>query len=280
MRTALELQGRTNLAAVYHNLPTPFLCEEIVRRREGRLAHLGPLVVRTGHHTDRAPNDKFVVREPSSEEKVWWGPSNQPLSPERFEALRQRMLAYLQGNDLFVQDCFLCAVRTSRLSVRVRDHSAKHRLLRWPVVPRLYAVPRGVRLGHGALRSAARDGLLCAGAADRRDDVQQGTTAEGIHLGAMAGTVDLVQRVSTGIEVRGDVLRLTPELPQMERLDMRIRYRGHSLDLRLTRASLTIRGRDGTVPPITLCVDGEVCEFVSGTTRVFGLNDDATHIET
>ena len=67
-------------------------------------------------------------------------------------------------------------------------------------------------------------------------DIQQGTTAEGVHLGAMAGTVDLVQRVSTGIEVTGDVLRLNPQLPQeLERLDMRIRYRGHSLDLRLTR---------------------------------------------
>lgn len=105
-------------------------------------------------------------------------------------------------------------------------------------------------------------------------DIQQGTTAEGIHLGAMAGTVDLVQRVSTGIEVRGDVLRLTPELPrEMDRLDMRIRYRGHSLDLRLTRASLTIRGRDGAAPPITLCVDGELCEFTNGTTRFFRLND-------
>ena len=76
-------------------------------------------------------------------------------------------------------------------------------------------------------------------------DIQHGTTREGVHLGAMAGTVDLVQRVSTGIEVAGDVLRLNPQLPQeIDRLDMRIRYRGHSLDLRLTRDSLTVRGRD------------------------------------
>lgn len=108
-------------------------------------------------------------------------------------------------------------------------------------------------------------------------DIQQGTTAEGVHLGAMAGTVDLVQRVSTGIEVRGDVLHLAPALPrEMKRLDMRIRYRGHSLDLHLTRAALTIRGRDGTAPPITVCIDGEAFEFVSGTNRVFRLNDDAT----
>ena len=108
-------------------------------------------------------------------------------------------------------------------------------------------------------------------------DVQQGTTAEGVHLGAMAGTVDLVQRVSTGLEVRGDILHLAPELPrEMERLDMRIRYRGDSLDLRLTRDSLTVRGRDGTASPITLCVDDKISEFASGVTRVFRLKDAAT----
>lgn len=73
----------------------------------------------------------------------------------------------------------------------------------------------------------------------------------------MVGTVDQVLRVSTGIEVRGEVLRLNPELPrEMERLDMRIRYRGHSLDLRLTRDSLTVRGHDAAEPPFFLCVDG------------------------
>ena len=112
-------------------------------------------------------------------------------------------------------------------------------------------------------------------------DIQQGTTAEGVHLGAMAGTVDLVQRVSTGIEVRGDVLHLAPELPrELERLDMRIRYRGHSLDLRLTRDALTIIGRDGAAPPITLCVDGQIREFASGAIRVFRLSDNANDGET
>jgi trehalose/maltose hydrolase-like predicted phosphorylase len=86
-----------------------------------------------------------------------------------------------------------------------------------------------------------------------------------------------MQRVSTGIEVRGDVLRLNPELPQeMKRLDMRIRYRGHSLDLQLTRDSLRVRGRDGAAAPISLCIDDKVYEFVSGTTRVFRLNTEPT----
>lgn len=117
-------------------------------------------------------------------------------------------------------------------------------------------------------------GFFAAALQSDVSDVQRGTTAEGVHLGAMAGTVDLVQRVSTGIEVRGDVLRLNPELPrEMERLDMRLRYRGHTLDLRLTRDSLTVRGHDGAAPPISLCVDGKDCAFVSGTTRVFRLEN-------
>jgi trehalose/maltose hydrolase-like predicted phosphorylase len=103
------------------------------------------------------------------------------------------------------------------------------------------------------------------------NDIQQGTTAEGVHLGAMAGTVDLVQRVSTGIEVTGDVLRLNPKLPEeLDRLDLRIRYRGHSLDLRLTRDAITVRCREPSVAPINLGFKNEVYEFVGGT-RVFKL---------
>lgn len=103
-------------------------------------------------------------------------------------------------------------------------------------------------------------------------DIQQGTTSEGVHLGAMAGTVDLIQRVSTGIEAKGGILKLNPELPlEMEALDMRIRYRGHSIDLQLTRDVLTVRGHDREAAPIALCVAGEVCDFAGGSTRVFPL---------
>jgi beta-phosphoglucomutase family hydrolase len=103
-------------------------------------------------------------------------------------------------------------------------------------------------------------------------DIQGGTTAEGVHLGAMGGTVDLVQRVSTGIEVTGDVLRLNPRLPEeMERLDMRIRYRGHSLDLRLTRETLTVRSHERAAP-FRLAVKEDTVEFAGGSTRVFRLD--------
>jgi trehalose/maltose hydrolase-like predicted phosphorylase len=104
-------------------------------------------------------------------------------------------------------------------------------------------------------------------------DIQQGTTAEGIHLGAMAGTVDLVQRVLTGIEITGDVLRFNPRLPHgLKRLDMRIRYRGHTLDLKLTRKALTLRGREGDAAPVRVQVRAEERSFASGTTEVFALD--------
>ena len=104
-------------------------------------------------------------------------------------------------------------------------------------------------------------------------DIQQGTAAEGVHLGAMAGTLDLLQRGPMGIEVTGNVLRLNPRLPQgAERLDMRIRYRGHSLDLRLMGNALTVHGHDRGAAPIHLGIRNEVYEFAGGSTRTFKLN--------
>jgi trehalose/maltose hydrolase-like predicted phosphorylase len=78
--------------------------------------------------------------------------------------------------------------------------------------------------------------------------------------------------VSTGIEVTGDVLRFNPQLPDdIDRLDMRVRYREHALDVRLTRKTLTIRGRDIGPFPIRLGFRDEVHEFSGGSTRVFQL---------
>jgi trehalose/maltose hydrolase-like predicted phosphorylase len=85
-----------------------------------------------------------------------------------------------------------------------------------------------------------------------------------------------VQRAPTGIAASGDVLRLNPRLPEeVERLDMRIRYRGHSLDLRVTRQTLTVRGHDRGTAPIRLAVRGETCEFAGDDTRMFRLGSVA-----
>jgi phosphoenolpyruvate carboxykinase (ATP) len=125
---SLENHGIHNINAVYWNLGTPALYEEAIRRREGRLAHLGPLVVRTGQHTGRSPNDKFIVREPSSVDKVWWGKVNRAMEPASFEGLHRRLLAYLQGKDLFVQDCFAGADPQYRQPIRIISETAWHNL--------------------------------------------------------------------------------------------------------------------------------------------------------
>jgi phosphoenolpyruvate carboxykinase (ATP) len=120
--------GITNTGVVYHNLSTPALYEEAIRRREGLLSHLGPLVVRTGQYTGRSPKDKFIVREPGSQDKVWWGAHNQPFEPERFDGLLARLEAYLQGRDVFVQDCYVGADPDYRLPLRVVTEDAWHNL--------------------------------------------------------------------------------------------------------------------------------------------------------
>jgi phosphoenolpyruvate carboxykinase (ATP) len=124
----LSYLGIANVDEVFHNLSTPALVEEAVRRREGHLAHLGPLVTRTGHYTGRSADDKFVVRESSSEEKIWWGQHNKPMAPEHFERLRIRLQAYLQGRDVFVQDCYAGADPEYRLRVRVLTETAWHNM--------------------------------------------------------------------------------------------------------------------------------------------------------
>ncbi len=124
----LEAHGLINVNDVYWNLPTSALYEEVVRRREGLVGHLGPLVVRTGHHTGRSPNDKFIVREPSSEEHIWWGQINRPFDPERFDELHRRLISYLQLKDVFVQDCWAGADPAYRLPIRIISEYAWHSL--------------------------------------------------------------------------------------------------------------------------------------------------------
>ncbi len=124
----LENIGLRNLGNAYWNLSTPALYEEIVRRREGSIAHLGPLVVHTGHHTGRSPKDKFIVKESSCADKVNWGSINQPLDEEKFNLLFARLSAFLQGRDVFIQDLFGGADMKYQIPVRVITEYAWHNL--------------------------------------------------------------------------------------------------------------------------------------------------------
>ena len=129
-RTNYELDnyGITGAANVYWNLNRPELCEEIARRGEAIFSDHGALIVDTGEHTGRAAKDKAIVREPSSEDKVWWGEVNKEFSQEKFNALKERMMAHTKGRDLFVQDTFAGADPRYRLSVRIITELAWHSL--------------------------------------------------------------------------------------------------------------------------------------------------------
>jgi phosphoenolpyruvate carboxykinase (ATP) len=124
----LEEHGIQNVARVYWNLSVPALYEEAVRRREALMGAEGPLVCRTGQHTGRSPNDKFIVREPTSEDKVWWSKVNRPIEPQFFDALHRRMENYVEGRELFVQDCYAGADPRYRLRVRIITEHAWHSL--------------------------------------------------------------------------------------------------------------------------------------------------------
>jgi phosphoenolpyruvate carboxykinase (ATP) len=122
----LDNNGLFNLNKVYWNLPVEALYEESIFRGEGKITLQGPFVVNTGKHTARAANDKFVTYEPSTENNVWWGQYNRPYSAEKFDMLFERVQGYLQGRDLFIQDCYAGADPTYRLPVRIITELAWH----------------------------------------------------------------------------------------------------------------------------------------------------------
>lgn len=124
----LSHHGIININHDYWHLSTPALYEQIIRHREGIVAHLGPIVVRTGAHTGRSPKDKFIVEEESTQTDVWWGEVNKSFDSRRFESLFYRMTAYLQGKDLFIQDCYAGAHPDHRVNLRVITETAWHSL--------------------------------------------------------------------------------------------------------------------------------------------------------
>ncbi|MCB1032210.1 MAG: phosphoenolpyruvate carboxykinase (ATP), partial [Acidobacteria bacterium] len=127
-RFGLEHHGIAHARRVYWNLPPAQLYEHALQRGEATLAQEGPLVASTGPHTGRSPNDKFLVREPSSEQDIWWGNVNRPIEEASFEQLHRRVLAYVQDRDLFVFDGYAGADPAYRLRVRIITERAWHNL--------------------------------------------------------------------------------------------------------------------------------------------------------
>jgi len=124
----LDRNGIHNVRKVHWNHNTALLYEDIMGHAEGHLAHLGPVITRTGLHTGRAAKDKFVVEEPETRDVVWWGTVNKPFSQQAFENMFRRLQAYLQDRDVWVQDCFAGADPRYRLPIRIVTVRAWHSL--------------------------------------------------------------------------------------------------------------------------------------------------------
>lgn len=115
----LSLMGLKNIRTAYWNLPVPVLVEHTITSGEGELTDTGALSIKTGEFTGRSPKDKFIVKDDLTANSVNWNDFNIAFDGDKFEALRQKMVAYLQGKDVYVQDAYVCADPTYRMNLRL-----------------------------------------------------------------------------------------------------------------------------------------------------------------
>ena len=114
-------------AKVHHNTREAELTEEAIRRGEARFAASGALVVETGAHTGRSAQDKYTVRDATTDEAVWWD-NNKPMTPEQFDTLWADFSAHARTRELFAQDLYAGADPAHRLNARVFVEYAWHAL--------------------------------------------------------------------------------------------------------------------------------------------------------
>ncbi len=126
--TCLKELGLEGVSQVFSNLEPAVLVEHALRRNEGVLADTGAFVVRTGAFTGRSPKDKYIVQESATQDQIWWGAVNHPLSEAGFESLYKRVQGYLVGREVYLQDLYGGADARYRLPVRVITQYAWHSL--------------------------------------------------------------------------------------------------------------------------------------------------------
>src|SRR5208282_4351546 len=118
------LKGLVDRPNTFINLKPALLIEQSLNRGEGKLASNGALTAETGKRTGRSPKDKFIVKDSLTESKVNWGDTNRPFTPDKFEALFNRVADHLKQKDLFVQQLFTGADTKYRLPLQVINEYA------------------------------------------------------------------------------------------------------------------------------------------------------------
>ncbi|MBM3769787.1 MAG: phosphoenolpyruvate carboxykinase (ATP) [Acidimicrobiia bacterium] len=188
-------------ARVFWNLSVPSLYEEAVRRGEGVIAVDGPLVCRTGQHTGRSPNDKFLVREPSSDREIAWGVVNRPLGPRHFDLLYHDVVAALAGRELFVQQCHAGADPQYRLPIRVVTEYAWHSLF----ASNLFIVNHGERWTSGDTDHAF---TIIDAPSFKADPARHGTASEVVIAVNFARRLVLIAGTSYAGEIKKSVFSI------------------------------------------------------------------------
>lgn len=121
----VENHGFINLRNVYWNLPPPILVEHVLARDEGKFSGQGAVLVNTGQHTGRSPNDKLIVdNKTGNGAEIWWGKVNCPYQPEQYDSLFHKLCSYLQGRDIYIQDMQAGAHPNYRLPIRIISEKA------------------------------------------------------------------------------------------------------------------------------------------------------------
>lgn len=124
----LDRQNISSEKNIYWNMGAEILYEHSIKQNLGIVSKGGALVVETGVHTGRSANDKFIVKEHSSKDNIWWGKVNVALSKENFNKIHDRILTYFQDRNLYVQDLYGGTDPAHRISVRVISPSPWHSL--------------------------------------------------------------------------------------------------------------------------------------------------------
>ena len=138
----LEKSGIINTKAIYRNLSPAVLTEHALRRGEGKLSNTGALVVKTGKYTGRSAKDKFIVDTPAVHDEIAWGKVNRPIDESKFNALKAKIISYLQGKEVFIFDGFAGGDDKYKQSFRIINELASqnlfiHQLLRRPTAEQL-----------------------------------------------------------------------------------------------------------------------------------------------
>ena len=133
--TGLENIGRRHLRHIHRNLPTAILYQEIIKNREGQIAHLGPIVTRTGHFSELPERHRYIVSNEAGHRDVLWTDETQGLSQENFASMFARLISYMQNKEAYVQTVWVGQHPEHRIGLRIITETAWHNL----VVRNLYA---------------------------------------------------------------------------------------------------------------------------------------------